>query len=774
MTTDRVPDHPDKEVTMTKRLVIVALVMAATLVLAAQALAFDGYREGYILSNGDNPTSCESCHRDGPEEFGVWNKWVTTAHAMVGEATVTEDPPGTFELHGTANAEPIADGPGCAGCHASNYDPQKHVEDPVTEFYPWENTAGDDAFSEPFIGCSACHWGKDPGQSLLGGTMHIVPQANMANADICGQCHARYSASTTRYPNYDGSTSVRQYTIGTFNPLGSPSTTPAWTPQPISDFLNIPTPTSPQSMIYYTDAEGELLPWSARGHEEGAAQYSEWAMEGHADSLDDLIGSGHAQQSCLECHSADYRLAEEGEKPSLSEAKYGITCQACHDPHTPGEQTSFWNEERNPQLPTTREELCIECHNGEIAKGATAVPGTAVHHPMQEMMEGRGAIGVPAGSPSVHKDGCVQCHMVPTQYDRFAVPMTGANHIFAVVEPDVAKEATTTGNINGARWPMPYSSCGTCHATANDPYATYLQSTLTSRQTQMHAWDDEAGAELTAAAQRMGYPTTASAVAAINKKAQADWNASERALMSAYTNRTFVESEGSWGIHNWDYAKTVILKAIEQAKSVRTNLTDITIDGSPQPYTTPKQITYPNTVVVSGKIVGGTPELLLGGMAELWAKPGSGTRFTPVASMYLYGDNVDTFSFTVAPSLNTTYKVRFAGNISYEPLMSIAYLDVQVKWRLNPKASASSIKVNKKVTISGKVEPTAAGTVTIQRKKGSGGSWKNVATDALDASSKYSKAIKLTSKATYYFRVKFPADATHLAATSSELKVTVK
>ena len=200
MTTDRVPDHPRKEVTMTKRLVIVALVMAAALVLAAPAVAFDGYREGYIPSNGDNPTSCESCHRDGPEEFGIWNKWATTAHAMVGEATVTEDPPGTWELHGTANAEPIADGPGCAGCHASNYDPAKHVEDPVTEFYPWQNTAGDDAFSEPFVGCSACHWGKDPGQSLLGGTMHIVPQANMANADICGQCHSRYSASTVALP----------------------------------------------------------------------------------------------------------------------------------------------------------------------------------------------------------------------------------------------------------------------------------------------------------------------------------------------------------------------------------------------------------------------------------------------------------------------------------------------------------------------------------------------------------------------------------------------
>jgi hypothetical protein len=28
-------------------------------------------------------------------------------------------------------------------------------------------------------------------------------------------------------------------------------------------------------------------------------------------------------------------------------------------------------------------------------------------------------------------------------------------------------------------------------------------------------------------------------------------------------------SEGSWGIHNWEYARTVILKALEQAKSVK-------------------------------------------------------------------------------------------------------------------------------------------------------------------------------------------------------------
>ena len=90
-------------------------------------------------------------------------------------------------------------------------------------------------------------------------------------------------------------------------------------------------------MVYYTDADGNLLPWSARGHEEGATQYNEWAVqywregdngepelhtEAHANAIPDLIGSGHASDSCLECHSADYRMAEEGEKPTVDEVKY--------------------------------------------------------------------------------------------------------------------------------------------------------------------------------------------------------------------------------------------------------------------------------------------------------------------------------------------------------------------------------------------------------------------------------------------------------------------
>ena len=791
---------------MTKRLMITALVVAAVLVLAAPALAFDGYREGYVPSTGDSPVSCGSCHQGGPGIFSVWDEWITTAHSMVGEASIVEDPPGTFELTGTANAEPIADGPGCAGCHASNYDPSKHVEDAVTGFFPWTNTAGDDAFSEPFVGCSACHWGKNPGDSLLGGAMHTVPFTNMASAEICGQCHSRYSNSTVPYANNDGTTALRQYTIGTFNPLGLPTTTPPWTPAPITDFLNIPTPVAGdfQGMIYYQDPEGTLLPWSARGHEEGAQQYNEWAatwekdgethIEGHANALDGLITAMGGRlpflTSCLECHSGDYRVVKQWNEehpddqktlPTIANAKYGVTCQVCHDPHEPSEETSFWNEERNPQLTAPRKDLCVECHNAELGEGGVATPGSAVHHPMKEMMDGTGAIGVPQGSVSVHKGACVQCHMVPTDYDRNAVPMTGANHVFAIVEPEVAKEALSTGNISGAPRAMPQSSCSTCHAKAGDPYATYLQATLENRQEQMQTWDAQVGDELTAAAARMGHSSLEEANEAINEKDQADWTESELAFQSAFTNRQYIESEGSWGIHNWDYARTVILKALEQAKSVKSTVVNVTI-SSPL-VTTPygsATLKYGQSTTISGKVqlpAGADSATLLGGQVRLWFQPTGGGAFQPIQQVFLSGVAFDEYLFTVMPARSGTYKVQFLGNDTWSPVVSMQTITLNVAYRVTISRPKTNVKLNTSVKFTGTLAPLdypADKTVQIQRKKGSSGAWKNWVTVGAGSNGNYSITKKMTKTGTYRFRAIFEGDADHLKGTSNTVKVVVK
>ena len=62
---------------------------------------------------------------------------------------------------------------------------------------------------------------------------------------------------------------------------------------------------------------------------------------------------------------------------AAANAKYGVTCVGCHKPHQQSAQTSFWNEERNPQLTMPRNELCIQCHNAELAPQANGQPGVA-------------------------------------------------------------------------------------------------------------------------------------------------------------------------------------------------------------------------------------------------------------------------------------------------------------------------------------------------------------------------------------------------------------
>ena len=198
---------------------------------------------------------------------------------------------------------------------------------------------------------------------------------------------------------------------------------------------------------------------------------------------------------------------------------------------------------------------------------------------MKEMMAGVGAIDVMQGSPSVHKGRCVQCHMPPTTYSRGSVQL-GANHTFKIIEPVTAVDvkpipvATTTPNATASPVvtyaTMPFSACSTCHSRPGDQAATWLQHTIDDRQEAMHSWNDQVTAALTKAAKRLGYKDTATANAAILKiKPVKKWTKGQMAFQKAYTNQSYVVGEGSWGVHNWDYARTVILTALSQANSVK-------------------------------------------------------------------------------------------------------------------------------------------------------------------------------------------------------------
>ena len=722
---------------MAKRVLLVAIIVAATLVVAAPALAFNGYRGDYTLT-----TFCAVCHTDGTVGPAVYNQWSESAHAVSG-------------ADGQATRLPY--GSSCAGCHTSNYDPSKVVPTPtatstsgavswgavIPSPFPAQND-GNTFISENFVGCSSCHYGKSaPAQygNDPNNTAHAAPFGNLADADVCGQCHSRYAYTVGTYtvasiPDPNPTTLLQpQYSIG-YKMLGEPT---SWTPAGLATVLNIPAPGwSPtpnpaatsagfgQLQTYWKDAAGNDMLWQQTGHDGSAAQYPEWKSEGHANALTAL--GPNPQASCLKCHSADYRIAVEAGKtpPTGAQAKYGITCVGCHKPHDAGTAKGVWDEAFDTQLITDNgKTLCVECHNGEIPASTTASPGAEVHHPMKEMMDGYGAIDV-ASFPSVHKGKCVQCHMPPTSYSRGSVQL-GGNHTFNIITPETAVDASPipvstvtakatalplpgttnypviTTTVTTTQASMPYSACSTCHdnnakaaqvitATTATPTPTaspllvnvtvlqqaaggdkglWLQNTIDQRQEWTKAKIVEIHAALAAAAVRLGYADESAAHTALVTIPAARRTTDQTTFLKAFTNVGYVESEGSFGIHNWDYSRAIVNTALVEAQSVKT---------APKP------------------------------------------------------------------------------------------------WRITFKISKARVAVNHKVKFSGTVKTSAmapgAGVVTIQKKVK--GHWKAWRTAKLKSTGGFAKTVKMTKKGTFYFRAFMPAHGSNLKKASKSHRLVVK
>lgn len=622
----------------TTRIAMLVAVASIMLIVASPALAFDGARGDYL------PVSfCATCHDVG-SGLPVVPEWSLTGHASEGSVADSR-----------ANAYPVGRGPSCAGCHAGNYDPAKAVASaspvPTPSPTPTATTTGyswppavpiwpspiDNAYTrETFtggnatvhtdvavLGCSSCHGNVTSTAHMWGGLSDDEYQ-RLANPEICGQCHDRYAYNRNVYtiptPKPTSLNNFHpQYPVGLNVYTGS-----------LSDQMTLPDPavSPPASGLWSFWAGGQ----SKKAHGEGAVQFGEWNQGGHKDALADLKAlqpfvPDSVLNTCLKCHSSDYMLMEEAGKtvPTINTAKYGVTCQACHLPHDEGPTGATWNEERDPQLRAPQTELCTKCHTGEIATGAEYQPGDEVHHPMKEMMAGYGAIGVPE-NPSPHQGKCVECHMVPTGYENTGLRGTSANHRFLIVAPEEAAGQTTTVSVDGVNTTrnMPYSSCSTCHGSPDDPLATHLQDLIENRQQWITDKLAAIQAELNAAAIRMGYADFDTAYDAITAKAPGTRTAVETSFLSANTNRQFVDTEGSHGIHNWGYARDTVLTALAQARAAPWTPYTLTIKAGKS------KVKAGKTIKVTGAVI---PVDFVGGPMVVLQKKRAGGSWKTVKSV---------------------------------------------------------------------------------------------------------------------------------------------
>ena len=154
-------------------------------------------------------------------------------------------------------------------------------------------------------------------------------------------------------------------------------------------------------------------------------QFEQWFTSLHSMSLFNMQWDPEAVDSCLQCHSTDYRLKPEGSKPTLWTATSDVECVACHSPHG------------GPNVGQLRQPprfLCAECHTtGEI------VISDQPRQSQTEVLHGTGGYRLDAtpmnGPYSQHwwgvPDECTVCHVHTQPYGGPGQPVDSGHTFLA-------------------------------------------------------------------------------------------------------------------------------------------------------------------------------------------------------------------------------------------------------------------------------------------------------------------------------------------------------
>ncbi len=273
------------------------------------------------------------------------------------------------------------------------------------------------------------------------------------------------------------------------------------------------------------------------------AMYEEWNLAKHSVATPSLQANSHSRESCLECHSQDYRYKQEHglETPSVANAKLSIECSTCHEPHGGVEQ--------DYQLRKPTAMLCGQCHTtGESTLGDTP------HHPQFEILKGESgfqADGSDLENSHAHSslaqgtgEACAQCHVVKHEVEE---PTEGnpvvTGHTFNPFDESIKQHQASQ-----------YTGCQKCHSDAvADALRTSLQSSVSDRLAQLAPFFDSGSDQ---------YIDPSS----LNSEEK------ER-LQAAEFNFKLIEADGSLGVHNPKHARA----ALDVAEKVVEELTGSSI-----------------------------------------------------------------------------------------------------------------------------------------------------------------------------------------------------
>jgi len=452
---------------------------------------------------------------------------------------------------------------------------------------PWQSYTGDNYFtgssnltdSASDYGCIRCHSWRPQATQTATDVVYTIGDWGVT----CPSCHARAEDTPYQATDLDGFGLVATAHNGPYYTGGSCDMCHQRNPVPANPAEGVPGRT--QQLAQRIWETGQAARHRDQGFEVnkppvatsqrfpgvvettgGAGHPGSWA--GIRDT--DYFGQGiENARFCARCHTTQGYIAhtENGTDVPYSwvgaqktfqvdlPTADGVSCVACHTTH--GTQQGL--NQFGDRAPNDYED-CADCHRAnqlsmidEVAGSTKKLEVSDIFHPTREMYEGRGAYGVD-NAPSSHfmlGAACQYCHMPVTM----GQPEADASHLFKTIMPGTAETTITYAEYPAGAGPtapttvnakLPDDSCTGfgCHGTN---LRSWLQTTLANRQSVITN-------RLT------------------NVKAKLDVTqaqfATNQQWLEAQANYLMVLRDGSYGIHNYEYA----FSALEYADGVLNNL----------------------------------------------------------------------------------------------------------------------------------------------------------------------------------------------------------
>ena len=535
------------------------------------------------------------------------------------------------------------------------------------------------------------HWntGTQLSHRLPTSTVNAKPLARTTNAtlgrsDVCGVCHGLRSANPVA--------GALPYSMG-------------YTPNLfVRNFVSVNATRGANAPYTYTPTAQEFAANPAiyslypngnpknGGH--GGNQYWAWGASAHAvrvqtgaNDPDNLPGAENTHfllsgvttlVECLRCHSGEGYLTTK--VPQITDRTavksiwdgfvynkttagfMGQECDVCHDPHPASSDADDVVRSADPAgmrsnfgRTTANASMCEDCHNWQVEVLANSLPLSdfspqnlpgRVSHPQRELLHGvaRGTAPVmwEVADMGEFMPGarCQDCHMPKTD-----TSAEYSSHRMMIQKPGDAAAWGATGQ----------DSCTKCHEEAGPTIAAAratLQSRLDEWQAEAVAAGNVAKTELDAAKLRSEYVAGGAGAKELYGRAWLNWN-------------SFV-NDASSGAHNPPY----VMAGLEASRIMA-----LSVGGSFGQIFSSTTVSSGNVASIAGSIMFGNGAPAAG--AKIALEQLSGSSWVQVGNTVV--DPNGNYAFKVAPSVTTTYRVRWdrcSNNVSdiYSPTATIAVI----------------------------------------------------------------------------------------------------